>query len=334
MAATVRLWELQKCPPTKCHVASSNVVVIDQNNFMFLTRNQHSHYEAHAYNIAENAWSIKCTMKNGIAAAPSLAYDSTNFTMFITDGSEQLRTYAFNTMASCKYALSSPIPDYSRMVVIGGICHVIGYRDNRLVHHKYPMGLRCAPQTKVFSSIIGSKSDAIGVIHVTKQQEMIIFGEYNKSLRKMHPITIYSPSTSHYRTLDFTLPNKCRGGTYVITMDQRYILILGGEGSDAIYIYDVRTMSISQSVISLPFAGKCLAVIMENKTDSELLVNGYMRKASSLYNMNIPLALFGLVLRRIEMEQVHVIVKPGGKDWMKSALHWKLPVVEILNVKP
>ena len=124
------------------------------------------------------------------------------------------------------------------------------------------------------------------------------------------------------RKLDDTLPygDSYLANPIVITKDERYIIVVD---MDQFCILDLMTMKWSLSRIKSPENEIDMAIIIDNKTEDELLVNGFIRKYNNLYNINIPVAIIGVCAGFYATEYIHGMNDNGD--------HWKIEVNGIIQ---
>ena len=159
-------------------------------------------------------------------------------------------------------------------------------------------------------------------------------GEDEEEEEDIETIHKYSVSAQTWTALSCQLPMALESVCCVVTSDEKYVLLLGGQTydgwnifeHDGILVYDVEKEKIRKSAIEVPsevaddFTTTNIAAIALEE-DAYVLVSGYLRGFEE-----IPLDIVHLIGDFIHMEYVYLISK---KSYQKNC--WKIAVDDILN---
>ena len=215
---------------------------------------------------------------------------------------------------------------------IDSVCHVIGRfvdESEQESHYIWNDEAKQLQHNYTFDDRPGLHH--FSLIHLKKRKELVILGGFDCDSFSRDTIYVYSLLSKEWKKLDIKMPRKMFGFGYVITKDERYVIIMGGNKenmqlTDAIYILDLRVMKFCKCKIRLPFEGCCRAVIMGNETKNDLLVHGFVKNEMNKYRMNIPFALISLIAIWHLTEYIYVVDYEYGT-------HWKVSVDEIFQQK-
>ena len=182
--------------------------------------------------------------------------------------------------------------------------------------------------TNEFNKIadIDEKRDGItcgGSVYVKSKNCVLCFGGYDLGTNKtrLNGVYQYKLSTQKWQTMDVVLPYKMDSFGWILTNDERYIILFGGgiddhnTWNDDIFLWNLESMVISKSEIKCPQKGLFTAVIMPNdeiflqrvfdkcchwkikvKTlvkDDRMIVDGYLRLCE--FGMNLPKEIWDLI---------------------------------------
>ena len=306
----------------------ARLVKKDGNTFMFATGKT-----IHEYTRSKDEWKeIQYNDKSSGSHYLPMDYDPNTKKAFILNWPNKTITiFDMEQKKSEIYPTTSTIAG-SSIIRIGSTFHVIGGCGSNGNSHKIWNDAAHTFETihtdQTFSEYAAGLS-TFGLVFISKRKEILLLGGFNNTtFKRMNEMYNFSIMTQKWTKLNVKLPKKINYFGHVITKDQRYIIILGGLDTtivcNEIFIFDLKTQKFIKSKIKLPFSGFCNAIIMENKEENNLLVNGFVRKAMNRFNMNIPFALIKLITIRHSIEYVHVM-----SDYPKR--HWEINVDKIFK---
>eukprot|EP01083_Nonionella_stella_P132728 403543_1 len=163
-----------------------------------------------------------------------------------------------------------------------------------------------------------------GCVYVSTQLMhcILLFGGYSANAPS-DQIWKYSldGTDSHWERLTLKLPHAMHAFGYTLSMN-RYIFIFGGHGGsalscDAIYIWDLQTMTIQLSEQRCPTKGWFYAVSM--CCDYSTVIQAYTRKL----NINAPKDIVRMIACLVGNEYIHLFAL--HKRDLKFTKHWKIP---------
>ena len=152
-----------------------------------------------------------------------------------------------------------------------------------------------------------------------KSTNSIVLVMRNTKDNEYRPMTFeYSMETKQWTNWDWGPSSSINGGAMVVTMDERYILSFGGDGtseggyiSDSIIIYDLKKRQCVESGLKCPNKTYYVAVMMADQQHGKLSAFGFVKslfKAPEFRNVQIlPDDLIHLIGKWCSTEYVHLI---------------------------
>ncbi len=161
------------------------------------------------------------------------------------------------------------------------------------------------------------------LIHVASQNKLLLFGgDTFNGYYNLSYIYEYSLETKVWGKWNDTIQLTCVYAGAVLTDDERYVIIVGGNFSDKIYVLDIIEPSLKRSSIKCPKQGSHLI----NKMGNEFLINTFIKITSN--HIEIPMDIIGLVGKYFGNEVLHWIQYNNG-DTMKRE-HYVISFDDIL----
>ena len=131
-----------------------------------------------------------------------------------------------------------------------------------------------------------------GFVHLKSHQILLLFGGWTGTgrseydARKWRKLSLKSNDKDYRKWVeldDIKFPKKLSFFGFVTTMDEKYVIIMGGwiKGkmkSKKIYVFDVNKCTLNECKIECPTGGFTSCVLMHGKFDYNLLANGYIRE--------------------------------------------------------
>ena len=203
--------------------------------------------------------------------------------------------------------------------LIGGFSnsrHIIWYNDAKKLNamHKFQNMDGCP---------------AAGVVYLKHMNKLIFFGGFT---RKGNDIKMreFCLKSSTWSEMQCNLPYPMTKPGYVVTNDERYIVILGAntskeyqeEAKDTIQLLDIGENKWFTSKIKMPTSNMCRAIIMGNVEEDSCLVYGYLRE--NKLEKELPLEIIEMIAHWFVMEFVHLVDRSNGN-------HWNIPLEQILQ---
>lgn len=248
------------------------------------------------------------------------------------------KTNEFQSFDSCYFA--NP-----QMIIAGSECHIFGSsQDNRhwIWNHQTQTAQFIDKRDEVSQPWIDGK---YGLVYIASKQEILLLGGGERI--HLHNFGIsdrirkYSLQTQKWQILNMRLPHRMGRFGCVLTKEQRYILIIGGNiyeklygnlchyTSRSIFIFDLQKNEMFESSTRLPFCVEpiCNAIIMEDKTQNQLLVHGFIKNKMKEFDLNIPFALVQIFEIWHAIEYVHVILN----DALSKMHHWRINIDHIFS---
>ena len=160
--------------------------------------------------------------------------------------------------------------------------HIIG-GWNHCSHKKYNDKLKKFETEFEFTAFEASSFFDSGIIWIDSKQLILIMGGIASTSRD--EIYLYDPKSHKLDKLSVTLPVSMYELCVVMTMNEKYVLIMAGYVSTGfngyikqIYVLDMESMVMMKSKIEIPFAKRTRAIIMGHDGDKDIVINGYLRE--------------------------------------------------------
>ena len=174
-----------------------------------------------------------------------------------------------------------------------------------------------------------------GFIHIASRNMLLLMGGYDAGCVKyLDDIWRYSLDQKRWEKLPHKLPMKCQSSAFVITLDEKYIIMFGGiqEGQPPtkdIYIMDVDTFQFNKSKIECPDDGKANyfskmfnAVIVSNRKKVDLVIYGFIkdcwRDKSFQHVAYPPDDVMEMVKLWYTVDDIHLM--------SRNLCHWNIPL--------
>ena len=308
---------------------TQNLVNINKNEFILAMDQEQDLYK---YNTVNNKRTVFAKNIKAKYTQTNICVDAKNKIIYALQRGI-ISTIDPDTKQVTNYELpSQSIDGSSALIAVDSGCHVIG-GFNSDSHNIWNHKQKRLNHIHTFHGLKGRGWNGFGFVYIPRKKELVCFGGYEwGNCCSSDKIWRHSLQTGKWTMLnDVKLPQKMHGFGTVITKNQNHILLLGGfavgDGDiNSIHVLDLKSEKISQSDIKLPFKGQCRSIIMENKEENNLLVNGFCRTSMDMYSMNIPFALISFIAIWHSVEYIHVI-KRYGRD---AGHHYKINIDKIL----
>eukprot|EP01084_Bolivina_argentea_P111923 199636_1 len=175
-----------------------------------------------------------------------------------------------------------------------------------------------------------------GIAHIPSKNSLLCIGGYSG---KCHDwIYLYNTKCKTWTKLSQRLPVPMWFCGCVVSRNQKYVILLGGDYTDTIYVLDVATMKFRKSSIICPEKACVHAINMYDAEKDMLLTFGYIRNIFNLPQCNAmsfpPIYLINIISSYYSNEWIFVttIVKANLNHESKiNGRHWKIKLDDILN---
>lgn len=163
-----------------------------------------------------------------------------------------------------------------------------------------------------------------GAVYIPTKQAIFVFGGGSDN----DLIFSYSIFNKKCRKMDLKLPIKLSRFGYVLTKDNRFIILFGGlttgfQDIDTIYIWNLETMQFRESETKCPIPDTFYAVIMGNTEKDEKLIQGFIRNEFEDISF-IPNDVINLIVSWYSDEEIHLFDDREGR-------HWRIGLSQILR---
>ena len=218
--------------------------------------------------------------------------------------------------------------NWATSIIINGEFHIIGGINNNQ-HLIWNDNTRQFDQIWIFNEF-GRGWASPKLIHIKSKNVLYAFAGWN-TMNGINSNIIYKYNINNKRwyKLSTLLPFNLNGFGYDCTISEQYIIIFGGvkyiqdkNGSNNIYIFNIKTESIKKIDLKCPEKGQHRAIIMHDKYENSLLVSGFIRIYQHL--VLIPKDL----MRYIENWHLNEYVFLMNAE---SNTHWKIKTSHIIQ---
>ena len=288
--------KLQSYPVKSCH--NSNIIKISDKEFIcaaFKFRESDRNLGLYKYNTISNEWTL-------ISKYPSgdddhryyrICYDGTNNSIYLCGGRRQPMTNIdLNTMKIKAHEITQDIGLDPVVLMIQNECHVI-LGDESEHHYKWNAKSKALDDIFEFSeeNFNEGLSDH-GVIYIKSQNKLLLFGGTDEE-ECYDDIWEYDMNSKWSKLDDIKLPLAMSHFTWIMTRNEEYLIIFGGEDIFSeriknIYILDLNDMIFYSSNIKLNWRWSSTKAISMHDENSIVLISGFIRIISKEYDMVIP----------------------------------------------
>ena len=204
----------------------------------------------------------------------SVEYHKQTNKLYLVGGLNALYSLCIKTGKVEQYHLSAEIDNGPATSLINGELHIIGgYKNGK--HFVWDNNKK---QLKLLHSIQESNKgiqDA-ALIHIPSQNKLLLLGGYDQDVDSVvDTMRVYSISDNEWKGLlnqngdEIKLPLAVGGFGYILTRDERYVVIFGGtSGSHGgeemdIYYLDLRTLKWAKSLVECPVNNEFMSVLTD-----------------------------------------------------------------------
>ena len=293
------------------HLINNNefiVVVLDQN------------YQVHKYNIITDEFKLLVTCRNPVTSSYlSTCYDHIN-AVIINIETKKMTSFR----ASDEHIGINPRCVYTPK---HGAHLLGGSRNNRHIIYNHSKKQRSVIWT--FKGIRGTS--APGIIYLKSKEsysKLIYFGGYQYgTARETDDMWQYvlSNELSMWKLMKCKLPRPMNSFGYVVTKDERYLIVFGGratppfiddENMEApIHVLDIEESKWYLSDIKCPSESMMEGIIMGDLGRDTILVYGYLRAYKGTF---LPDVIMEMVVIFFALECVHLIDTYKGSHYNMS----------------
>ena len=189
-------------------------------------------------------------------------------------------------------------------------------------------------------------------VYLQTKKEIYTFGGFGTGAsepqtQSLDTIFSYNIETLEHKLLDLKIPESVDTFACVKTNDERYVITFGGLDTalgtvmrmndlDTIYIFDMVEMTVRESNIKCPREGMCEAILMGNRAQQRMIVNGYIRRCWTLTEFDgvsyLSIDVMNLIFEWFVEEMIYLLDKsqdailPSGNKLM-----WRISLADILR---
>eukprot|EP01084_Bolivina_argentea_P121503 215324_1 len=311
--------KLMQCPFT----GMDTILNINDHEFVMVNSTVSKGFQIYKYNINNNAWNlIKFISDEKQIFSSSIAFNSSNRSIYIKNSSNELLTFALSSKSIERLSLNSigEIELIDGMQCIHDSLHLFSYslHDYSQTHFIFDTKSESSEQIYQFNfnnPFLWYAKDEISMIFDTFNNIMYEFQKCNKWVQyevESMPCLESSPSI-------------------VGTKNKEYLIFMGGlinhNFSDYIFVFNMKQKQFCKSTIKCPFKGNCVATIMETNY-MELLTFGFVNQCfqqSEFKDLQrLPYYIKKFMAQWISNEWIYLVEKSTRK-------HWKIHVDTIIQ---
>eukprot|EP01084_Bolivina_argentea_P165216 287057_1 len=328
----------------------TNPILLEEELFLVSWNPDYKDILFHKYNISDNKWrqfalnayhqhlfesniSHICKDKNDFIYCyqPGTAYLTSPNPKHCTLTVSNPKMIIIDAYEKTLKQYNTDIPELgtgSKCIIANDQYHIIGGNDN--IHHFiWDQKQKLLVKKYVFSKLESGLSN-FGLIYLETQKRLIMFGGIEIGMNsRSNTMWNYSFDSNVWTEMDVKMPVKVDEFGYVITSNERYIILIGGSvsvsvASDAIYVFDIDLMTWHKSKVKPPQYTPFNAIItacdviylfqkygekMHWKMDAKKIINsynidlvkGYIRNYWRMLELNSERCLSNDVIKIIQM---------------------------------
>ena len=276
------------------------------------------------FNLKKNDWEIFIEYPQSFqSSSNSLAYNHIRNELHLFGTQARILKINLNTKTTDLLPITQKFGSYPATIFINDVYHVIG-GSNSNSHSIYN------PKTNTFKSIYEFERLSYPKLIYSESRKMLYLFTRNSNKFGIWCCNMTNTDYKWTKTMAaHKLPNDFCDYEIAMINGEKSIAIFGGyyndfyEISDIIYVMDLDTLEIKQSVIKCPERGSFRAACYFERGDDkyDLLINGFMREYNDGFVLNeIVKIIQGFSYR----DYVHLVDKSNRS-------HWRIKIDEILS---
>ena len=293
------------------------------------------------YDISESKWRLLTSDTNYFPAFAKIVFDEKKkLIYFLTDKTTHAGVAVYDLKSNSIQDCDITLPNYDHNnraatleLIDGRIQIILGNFNDEHIECDIE-GKECKT-LHTFEKYSNCLADPASVYLQNKGELWLIGGFDYNSWWCIDHIHSYSITNDKWKPLHIKLPESLRKCTCICTIDERYIIIFGGHDSrhvstDKIFIIDTELLEIKESSIKCPMKGLFHACLVDDKTRSDLIVNGFINecwneeKFKNNENLRYPSDdIIGLIISFHCVQIVHLFER-------YVIAHWTIHLIDLL----
>ena len=321
-------WE--KLPP--CPDYPTQMFEISPHEFICFCGSSDKGYQVSQFDTRTRKWNQYCKIPNITLRSRMVGFDSEKKALYIPVYVNHIFRFIIDTKQSKKILIPTDITVGDNFLLpIDGDIHFIG--GNPANHFLFKQN---QPEPALSHLCTYGDDAVIQNSHsIYSRQKKIIYtvGGCDEDEEPLDSIYSYNLKTKEQTKLDLKIPGDGRemfGCT--MTKNERYIIIFGGWTAfidhDEIYVLDMEEFTVRKSNIACPKKAGCHVILMDDYTESKVIVNGFIRLiVKQCTDMEFPCDdIILLIMKWVNEEMVYWLSKCSEKSLLR------IPLSTILQV--
>eukprot|EP01084_Bolivina_argentea_P250848 420478_1 len=318
------------CYSDKYYKHSTSPIMLNKNEFIVTVYNG-----ILKYNIMNNKWNKWIDFPSKFISKSNIPHSCIGYNnlIYTYDGIKgMLLKINYKTNKHIIFKHLPKIGDGFKCCLVHNQLHLIcGSKSN--THWIFDEQKKTFNKFYNFSDYVNGIEE-FGLIYIKKNNEMLFMGGKTYEWRSYlchYPIFSYNIIKHKWKRIKLTLPGGLSNFGYVITNNEKYIILFGGYNnygySNDIFVINTKEMVLMKCNIPCPVKNEYDAIIMGNEEKEELIVCGFVKRCWKQLDIRFlfpPKYILKLVQLRISQEYVHLL------EYTKKK-HWMIPVCDILN---
>ncbi len=328
------IWSDLNLYPAKRNTLECSIIVgIDQKNYIALQMQQ-SHKKTvkfiniYKYCIKKDQWNIICKINTfWVYGFISATLDTKKQTLFLF-GIDYVKAIQLKNKSINNYShpiIIPHIPEGSKCIITNKNLFLIGGWNNNSI-------LKWNEQTKIFTKFCYMYNKMMiacyGLIYTNNC--LLLFGGYDCNNHVcIDYILEFNIKNKQWNKLSVALPQKISEIGCTIGINDQYIFLIGGHNGnisdcyyDTIYIYSIQHHIIQKSKIKCPSPGIFQCITVNNKSQDEIIVCGYINQICTLLcpNLYLPHDIQKIINSYYLNESIHLLDTSNLKHYKINSL--------------
>eukprot|EP01084_Bolivina_argentea_P077090 139775_1 len=194
-----------------------------------------------------------------------------------------------NHISNYNHNASIDLESSSQSIIINDSLFIIGGSGNNSIWKWHSETKTLAKYSDMYNK---TKVSGFGMVHDNKNNYLLLFGGYDwDNSDYVDYILEFNINTKQWSKMPASLPKKTGSIACTMAINNKYVLLFGGEDDnnnycDNIFIYSIKNQTIKESKIKCPSKGIFSCIAVNDNIKDEKITFGYIRKQWEICNIN------------------------------------------------